>query len=249
MPREIRLLALDLDGTLIDSAPDLSHCLGRAVEAAGFLPPSEAETRSWIGDGIEALLRRGLEAASGNATGTTDPAAGDSAPRSRGDSAPHSEIAHGTAPVTLAKALETFDACYWANLYTRSCLYPDVAATLDALLERGVRLCCVTNKRYAFAARLIELSGLAPRLEFTLGGDSCADKKPSPAQLIEAAKRTGVAAEESVLVGDSVHDEHAARAAGFGFVWASYGYGSPAAPDSTLRIARFSELPQALRNF
>lgn len=219
MTTRLQLVTVDLDGTLVDSAPDLAFCVDRALESVGYAPAGEPLVRSWIGDGIESLLTRALEHAA---------------------AAPPQHSVRD-------RAISTFDACYERNLFTRSTLYAGVPETLDVLRARGLRICCVTNKRDAFATGLLAAAGLLERLEFVLGGDSLPHKKPHPAQLREAARRTGASPGTAVLVGDSEHDYGAARNAGHAFVWAAYGYRSslPAAEPPT-RIDEFSELAQVL---
>lgn len=230
----IRLVAIDLDGTLVDSAPDLSHCLGEALAAVGLPRPAEAQTLSWVGDGIEELIRRALADATPGASPESfrAPPEEDS---SRAD--------------TFRAAFAAFSACYTDNLFERSRLYPQVPETLDALLRRGLRLACITNKRIAFANGVLDKAGIADRFELVLGGDSLPQKKPSPAQLDAAAERLGVSPEAAALVGDSHHDFHAARAAGWRFVWARYGY-CPAidAPSGSAvaEIEQFAELDALL---
>lgn len=218
---DVRLLAVDLDGTLVDSAPDLNYCLGFALESVALPRPSEAQTRSWIGDGIEELIRRALaNAARDHATSST-------------------------APETFKEAFASFSACYEKNLFTRSRLYPRVAETLDALRERGIRLCCITNKRIGFARGLLEQAGIIDRFELVLGGDSLAQKKPSPLQLHAAAEQLAVRSSSAALAGDSFHDFHAAKAADWSFIWARYGYCAriDAGPgDAVVEIEEFSEL-------
>jgi phosphoglycolate phosphatase len=130
----------------------------------------------------------------------------------------------------------------------RSRLYPGVVETLDALLAAGVRLCCITNKRYAFSQALLVTAGIRERFELLLGGDSLPEKKPSPLPLKVAAETLGVAANEATLVGDSHQDLRAARAAGYGFVLASFGYGKIDETElgSSPRIRSFAELPTVL---
>ncbi|HEX6995097.1 MAG TPA: HAD-IA family hydrolase [Gammaproteobacteria bacterium] len=192
----IEVLAFDLDGTLVDSVPDLNYCLGEAFESLGLARSTEADTRDWVGDGVEELVRRGLER-----------------------SVPPSE-----AEALLSTAIERFSACYARNLFVRTRLYPGVAETLDVLRARGVRLACVTNKRLRFAEALLDQAGLRERFELVLGGDSVAERKPSPMLLDEAAARLGITPDVAAYVGDSYHDMHAAQAARWRFVWASYGY-------------------------
>lgn len=220
-----KLVAVDLDGTLVDSAPDIAHCLGAALEAVGCAPPGETRTREWIGDGLETLIARAI-AHECNA---------------RGESAPADD------PRRQA-ALAAFLECYRDNLFVRSRLYPGVQETLNALLERGVRLCCITNKRYAFSDELLTQAGIRGLFELVVGGDSVAEKKPSPLPLNVAATTLGVEPGAATLVGDSHQDLRAARAAGYGFVLAGYGYGKVAETElgSTPRISSFAELPAAL---
>jgi phosphoglycolate phosphatase len=223
--RPVKLLAIDLDGTLVDSAPDIAHCVGSALEAVGLSRPGEARTRVWIGDGLETLIARAITHAGG----------------AQGESSESGETRHSAA-------LRAFLVCYRDNLFVRSRLYPDVITTLDALATRGMRLCCITNKRLAFSEDLLVQAGIRDRFELLLGGDSLAEKKPSPLQLKFAAETLGVPPNEAVLVGDSHQDLRAARAAGFGFVLASYGYGKIDETElsASPRIRGFAELPAAI---
>jgi phosphoglycolate phosphatase len=222
--RKAQLLAVDLDGTLVDSAPDIAHCLGSALGAIGYAAPGEARTRVWIGDGLETLIARAI------AHGAT----------------------HGEAKLSgealYKAALAAFLACYRDNLFVRSRLYPGVADTLDALRLAGLRLCCITNKRYAFSQELLSQAGIGDRFELLLGGDSLAEKKPSPLQLNVAAETLGVAPGAATLVGDSHQDLRAARAAGYGFVLATFGYGKIDETElgASPRIRTFTELPAAI---
>ncbi len=228
--RKVKLLAVDLDGTLVDSAPDIAHCLGSALEAVGHARPGEARTRVWIGDGLETLISRALA----HAGQIEAPAAGS-------PTFPTAEARHRTA-------LDAFLACYRDNLYVRSRLYPDAVATLDDLRSRGIQLCCITNKRYSFSEQLLLDAGILDRFELLLGGDSLPEKKPSPLPLSVAAEKLGVPAAAAALVGDSHQDLRAARGAGYAFVLASYGYGKIDETElaDSPRIRKFADLPRAL---
>lgn len=118
-------------------------------------------------------------------------------------------------------------------------------ATLDALAAAGLVVGCVTNKRERFARELLRRAGIAGQLRFVFGGDSLSAKKPDPVQLLQAAADFKVAPDEGVLVGDSINDREAARRAGFGFVFATYGYAradDPALSDGLAVIRKFGEL-------
>ena len=223
------LLAVDLDGTLVDSAPDIAHSLGVALEAVGLGAPGEARTRTWIGDGIETVIARALAAADA-------------------ERAPRAPLDAQRAADRQAAVLAAFTACYRSNLFVRTELYPTVEDTLDALRARGIRLCCITNKRHAFSEALLQQAGLRDRFELVLGGDSLPEKKPSPLPLTTAAQKLGVEPKLATLVGDSPQDLRAARAAGFGFVFAAYGYGNldPKELGSSPRIERFAEIESLL---
>jgi phosphoglycolate phosphatase len=133
-------------------------------------------------------------------------------------------------------------------LFVRSRLYPGVKDTLDALRGQGLKLCCITNKRYAFSHELLVVAGIRDYFDPLLGGDSQAEKKPSPLQLTVAAETLGIAPSAAVLVGDSHQDLRAARAAGYGFVLAGYGYGKIDETElgASPRIRSFADLPAAL---
>jgi phosphoglycolate phosphatase len=220
--KQIKLLAIDLDGTLVDSAPDLAHCVDTALAAVGLPPAGEMLTRGWVGDGIESLLARALQHSL--------------------QAAPDRAIAD--------RAFAAFNACYERNLFNRSRVYPGVPETLNALRERGLSLCCITNKRIAFAEGLLREAELFKQFEFVLGGDSLAQKKPHPEQLRVASERTDVPAAHAALVGDSEHDYGAARRAKFAFIWAAYGYRANVTrvdDDEIFAIERFAELNNLLR--
>jgi phosphoglycolate phosphatase len=218
--RNIRLLALDLDGTLVDSAPDLAHCVGSALGSLGFVAPGTSLTRAWVGDGIETLLKRALA---------------------------HSGA--GTDSAALRVALERFSACYRENIFVRSRLYPEVRETLVELEGRGLELACITNKRIAFADALLVAAGIRAHFGLVVGGDSLPEKKPSPAPLLHAARELRTVPESCLLVGDSHHDYESATAAGFAFIWARYGYCAHIEPrpgDTLREIGSFGELRESL---
>jgi phosphoglycolate phosphatase len=190
------LVLFDLDGTLVDSAPDIATAANAALAAVGMPPRGEAEIRDFIGSGAERLLHRCL-------TGARDGLA---------DQAWH------------ADAYAAFQASYLQCLTARTRPYEGVVATLDALRARGIALGCVTNKPLRFALPLLANLALAPYFAVTYGGDSFAVKKPDPLPLQAAARACGARVEETVMVGDSSADLYAARAAGMRIFCVGYGY-------------------------
>ncbi len=191
----IKALAFDLDGTLIDTLPDLAVAGNRMLLALGRARVDEQQVRSFIGDGIAVLSRRLL-------TGQMDAEA---------DS--HE----------LARGLEIFKRAYAEELVVRSKPYPGVTQGLNALGER-FPLACVTNKALAFTEPLLIGAGLRPYFRLVLGGDSLPYKKPDPHPFLHCAEQFGVSPQHLLVVGDSKNDCRAARAAGCPVVCVPYGY-------------------------
>jgi phosphoglycolate phosphatase len=190
------MVLIDLDGTLVDSVPDLAYCVDGMLERMGLPPRGEAEVRNWVGNGVERLVRRAL-------TGTLD----------------------GEPDEALfQRALPLFMALYAENTSTRSQPYPGVREGLEWLRQAGYRLGCVTNKAARFTEPLLEDLGLRDYFGVVVSGDRLPQKKPDPAPLLYAARHLGVAPSRALMVGDSVSDVKAARAAGFRIVCVSYGY-------------------------
>jgi phosphoglycolate phosphatase len=217
----LSLVGLDLDGTLVDSAPDLSTALGRALESLSLPAPTDAETESWIGDGIESLIARAIT----NATG----------------SEPSVSV--------MRAALQVFDAHYAESHFVRSRLYPGVIDTLMQLRRAGLRTACITNKRIAFARPMLEAAKLDIHFDLIYGGDTLARKKPYPDQLNAALTTLGIRPDAAVMVGDSPNDMDAAAAAGWHFIFAGYGYTSAMRnrdAEPLVRIGRFTDLLRIL---
>jgi phosphoglycolate phosphatase len=212
-----RAAAFDLDGTLIDTAPDLVTAVNGVLTASGYPALPEARIRSFIGDGVEQLMWRALSASFG--TGTVP-------------------------PNTLAMALGQFRDLYLDELFHRSRIYPGVVDTLQALSSAGLSLCCVTNKEQGLALPLLEAAGLARFLDFTLCAGQPQERKPSPVMLLSACARLGIRPRELLWVGDSSTDIRAGRAAGCTVVAVSYGYDQnlAAGPAADAMIGNLSEL-------
>ena len=214
---QFRAAAFDLDGTLIDTAPDLVTAVNGVLTANGYSALPDVRIRSFIGDGVEQLVLRALGASLGT----------------------------GTVPAnTLAMALSQFRDLYLQELFHRSRIYPGVVDTLQGLSSAGLSLCCVTNKEQGLALPLLEAAGLAQLLEFTLCATHPHERKPSPAMLLSACARLGIAPRELLWVGDSGTDIRAGRAAGCAVVAVSYGYDQSVAagPAADAMIHNLSEL-------
>ena len=192
-----RVVMLDLDGTLVDTVPDLSYCLDRTLNALGLPAAGEDKARQWVGSGIEGLLHRAL------ADGLRD--------ETRGSA-------------LFPRALECFHSLYARNTSARSRLYPGVCKGLHYLEARGVRLACITNKSTRHARNVLSDFALLSRLDLVVGGDTLARRKPAPDPLLHALRRLRCPAGDALFVGDSLYDVHAARAAGVPVVCVSYGY-------------------------
>ncbi len=192
----VRLVLFDLDGTLVDSAPDIAEAANAALRAVGREVRSEEEIRHFIGNGAERLIHRCL-------TGLRD----------------------GNAPSPLHQtAYSEFLRRYADCVSARSKLFPGVQETLAVLSAADITMGCITNKPERFTHPLLADMGLACHFQIVLGGDSLPVKKPDPAPLLHAAETCGVSPQESVMVGDSFTDLAAARAAGMRIFCVSYGY-------------------------
>lgn len=196
MSKATGLALFDLDGTLVDSAPDIADAVDIALEACGHAPLGEAMVRELIGNGAVRLMHRAL-------TGTRDGEA---------DAALH------------AKAYQHFVAAYQPRVFSRTRLFAGVEDVLIRLAAGGWALGCVTNKPARFTAPLLAAAGIAERFAVTLSGDSLPTKKPAPEPIWHAAATLGVALAKVVMIGDSITDLHAAQNAGVRSVCVSFGY-------------------------
>lgn len=223
---DLDMIAIDLDGTLVDTIGDIHAAVVRMQDELGMPPSTDAEVRDWIGNGMENLVHRAL-------TGSMD----------------------GEAPAPLfERALPRFIAASDALNGTTATLYPGVEAALDALAASGVPLVCVTNKSGRFSRPLLASLGIADRFVHHIAGDDVPAKKPDPAALLEAARRCAASPARSLMVGDSVSDIRAARTAGLAVIAVSYGYNHGQSvrglrgslrPDAV--IDRFGDLPATIR--
>ncbi len=196
MMRKPAMILIDVDGTLVDSVPDLAFCVDEMMKALGREVCGEARVRDWVGNGVERLVRRAL---TGTLKGEPDEA-------------------------DFERAYPIFLELYAENTSKRSCLYPGVREGLDWLKAKNYRLGCVTNKAARFTEPLLKDLGVYDDFSVVISGDTLTKKKPDPAPLLHAAELLGCEPANALMIGDSVSDVAAARAAGFQIVCMSYGY-------------------------
>ncbi len=216
-----RMILIDLDGTLIDSVPDLAYSVDAMMVELGLPERGESAVRNWVGNGVERLVQRAL--------------ANDL------DGEPDAEL--------FERALPLFMRIYQANPAGRSPLYPGVREGLDRLQVAGYPLGCVTNKAERFTVPLLREKGILDAFKIVVAGDTLPQSKPDPGPLLYAAERLGVDPSEALMVGDSRSDVKAARAAGFQIACMIYGYNHgddirDENPDAVLE--RLDELPALL---
>lgn len=191
-----KMILIDVDGTLVDSVPDLAYCVDEMMDRLDMPRRGEAAVRQWVGNGVERLVRRALI--------------------NQLDGEPDEAL--------FEKAMPIFMDLYAENTSKRSCLYPGVEEGLAYLKQAGFRLGCVTNKAEQFTVPLLTDLGVIENFEIVVSGDTLPRKKPDPMPLLHAAEQLGVAPAESMMLGDSMSDVKAARAAGFQIICMSYGY-------------------------
>ncbi len=190
------MVLIDVDGTLVDSVPDLAYCVDEMLKALDMPVRGEDRVRHWVGNGVERLVRRALI--------------------NQLDGEPDEAL--------FEKAMPIFNELYAENTSKRSCLYPGVKEALDFLKSTDVKIGCVTNKAAQFTLPIIRDLGIADYFELVVCGDTLAKKKPDPLPLLHSAEKLGVKPENSLMLGDSMSDVKAARAAGFDIICMSYGY-------------------------
>ncbi|MDD4930424.1 MAG: phosphoglycolate phosphatase [Gallionella sp.] len=194
-PVSVKAILIDLDGTLLHTAPQLSEAANRMLLEMDYAPVSQELLSSYIGNGISWLVKRAL---TGDMHATPDAALYD-------------------------HALPIFEKHY-TELLLQSRLFDGVIEGLDAMKAAGFRLGCITNKVERYTTPLLGGTGLAKYFEIVLAGDTLPEKKPHPMPLLHAATFFGAPVEQILLIGDSLNDTVAARAAGCPVFCVPYGY-------------------------
>ncbi|MEQ1588815.1 MAG: phosphoglycolate phosphatase [Gallionella sp.] len=216
-PLPVGAIVIDLDGTLLNTAPQLSEAANRMLRDIDYAPVSQTLLSSYIGNGISWLVKRAL---TGDMHATPDAALYD-------------------------HALPIFEKHY-TELLLESKTFDGVIEGLDAMKAAGFRLGCITNKVERYTTPLLAGIGLAKYFEITLAGDTLPEKKPHPMPLLHAAEFFGVPIEQLLLIGDSLSDTLAARAARCPVFCVPYGYNHGEPVETLDQDAVIVNLPAAM---
>ena len=196
VPLRVKAVMIDLDGTLADTIPDLAAAANLMLHELGRPGLNVEVIRDFVGKGMVKLVERAL---AGSVDGS---ASGDE----------------------LARALPVFERCYAEVNGRYTTLYPGDTEGLQAMREIRMPLACVTNKPARFTLPLLEHLKLAAYFPEVVAGDTLPQRKPDPAPLLHACRKFGIAPREMLMIGDSVNDALAARAAGCPVFCVPYGY-------------------------
>lgn len=194
--RAVQAALIDLDGTLLDTAPDLAAAANATLAEFGLQALAPETVRDFVGQGIANLVRRSVQAALGRA--------------------PEAAM--------LEAAMHRFAEHYERHNGTSTSVYPGVREGLAALRARGVGLACVTNKAARFTGPLLAASGLDRFFDAVVTSDDVGRRKPDPEPFLYACRALGVAPADTVVIGDSANDALGARAAGCRIYLVPYGY-------------------------
>ncbi|MBI3777938.1 MAG: phosphoglycolate phosphatase [Gammaproteobacteria bacterium] len=221
-PLSVKMVMIDLDGTLIDTVPDLAAAANRMLADLGRPAWDMEHYRAWIGNGVPRFVKRAL-------TGEMQ-------------AEPEAELNE--------RALASFRRHYGEAVSDLSRPYPGVVEGLEQLAARGFSLACITNKAEAFTLPLLRNLDLYKYFKLVLSGDSLPKQKPDPLPLRHACQHFGIDSTHGVLVGDSSNDVQAARAAGMPVICVTYGYNHghdirQSLPDAV--VDSLTDVPQYLR--
>ncbi len=219
LSRRPSLIVFDLDGTLVDSAPDLHGAMVTTLLDDGLTAISLADARRFIGDGTRRFVERAYLA-----------------------------VDHPLADADLDRAAERFLANYRRRVAELTRPFDGVEETLRALRDSGVRLAVCTNKPEAAAEDLLGILGLRSLFEGIAGGDTFPVRKPDPGHLLGLLDHLGAVPADALMIGDNEHDAATARAAGVPVLLVPYGYARLPLEeiDADGVLASFSDLPSRL---
>ncbi|WP_417697426.1 phosphoglycolate phosphatase [Psychromonas sp.] len=193
---DIKLICFDLDGTLVNSVPDLRLSLNAMLEELSLPHVNDLVVKTWVGDGIPKMVERCLQHVNGN----------------------------DFSQDLLANAVSIFEGYYQQFLNTESGLYPAVKSTLFKLQDKGYKIALITNKAEKFLPDLLAYFGINRCFDLLLGGDTLARNKPDPMQVEYAREHFNIGASETVMIGDSRNDILAGQNAKVSTIALTYGY-------------------------
>jgi phosphoglycolate phosphatase len=214
--RAYDLILFDLDGTLVETAPEIMDAVNDTLRRFGLTEVTQQQVNDWIGHGTRELLVQALADRTGTKPELVRP----------------SEFLRVVLPV--------YDTFYEQRCGTRSNLYPHVRETLTKLRDQGVKLAVVTNKEGRYTQVVLDVHQLTPMFDAVVSGDTFPAKKPNPAGVAHCLSQFGVSAGRALFVGDSSIDAATARNAGLPVWLLPYGYnmGQPieaCAPDRVIQ--------------
>jgi phosphoglycolate phosphatase len=221
--RPLEALLFDLDGTLLDTAADIALALNRTLLDCGFTPLAEDDVRRLIGRGSPILIERAA--------------------------ASQGRIIDAAAQAAMVERFFHHYGELEESNEDSARPYAGAAEALRTLHGAGLRTAVVTNKQHRFADALLRRLNLADWVDIVIGGDTCARRKPDPQPLLFACESLKVPPFSSLMVGDSVNDVQAARAAGIPVVCVSYGYNEgrdPGTLECDSLLDSLAELPALL---
>ena len=245
-PRGFPGYLFDLDGTLIDTAPDICAAMNHALEHFGYDPVPESMVRHWVGHGAQALIVQAVTAAHGNSAryGNAESIDGDTS-GAHGTAVVPGASSPSVGPALVDEMLEHFLDHYQGHIADASRPYPGVVDALRTLSNRQAKLAVVTNKRIEMTRKLLAELELTAWFDAIVGGDSTPNPKPAADPILFACRKIGLTTAQVLFVGDSLTDVSASRAAGCPVVCVPDGYNHGVAPehlDADAIIGSFGEL-------
>ena len=206
----LKLIIFDLDGTLVDSRPDIMHAVNHAIALHAIDPVDIAETTELVGEGAIRLMEKLLK--------------------------------KRKVSLDISALVDRFESYYSAHHVSHTVVYPGVPETLRLL--RDYRKAIVSNKFRSISLQVLEKLELSQHFDEVAGVDTFPERKPSPLPVLRMVERFSARPEDTVIVGDSMYDIQAGRAAGTKTVAAGYGYGSRGFSDNADSI--ITDFPQLI---
>jgi len=228
-----KAVLFDLDGTLIDSVPDLTAAIDTMLQSINKSPAGEAKVNRWVGNGATALVKRAL------------------ADCDDGDQLHNTRYSNEQEDEEYTSAYPVFELAYAQRLTHATGLYPGVLSVLSALTKASISLVLITNKPRQFTLPLLQALKIDHFFVEVICGDDLEFKKPHPLPVQTALSRLGILAEQALMVGDSISDVKSARGAKVKSVAVTYGYNHGIAitdaSNECQADAFIDELPQLLK--